>query len=73
MNELENRLKELRKAKKLSQKEFAKAFNDFIKENKEFAVLDTKGKIKKISYATVSRWEVGQTPIPTKYYEALDN
>ena len=73
MNELENRLKELRKAKKLSQKEFAKAFNDFIKENKEFAVLDTKGKIKKISYATVSRWEVGQTPIPTKYYEALAN
>lgn len=73
MNELENRLKELRKAKKLSQKEFAKAFNEFIKENKQYAVLDNKGKIKKISYATVSRWEVGQTPIPTKYYEALAN
>lgn len=73
MNELENRLKELRKAKKLSQKEFAKAFNEFIEENKKYAVLDNKGKIKKISYATVSRWEVGQTPIPTKYYEALAN
>lgn len=68
---MKNRLKELRKAKKLSQKEFAKAFNDFIKSNKEYAVLDNKGKIKKISYATVSRWEVGQTPIPTKYFEAL--
>lgn len=70
---MENRLKELRKAKKLSQKEFAKAFNEFIEENKKYAVLDNKGRIKKISYATVSRWEVGQTPIPTKYYEALAN
>lgn len=63
----------MRKAKKLSQKEFAKAFNEFIEENKKYAVLDNKGRIKKISYATVSRWEVGQTPIPTKYYEALAN
>lgn len=68
---MQNRLKELRKKKKLSQKQFAQAFNDFIKENKEFAVLDTKGKIKKISYATVSRWEVGTTPIPAKYLETL--
>lgn len=68
---MKNRLKELRKTKKLSQKEFAKAFNEFIEENKKYAVLDNKGKIKKISYATVSRWEVGQTPIPTKYYDAL--
>lgn len=68
---MKNRLKELRKTKKLSQKEFAKAFNDFMKENKEYAVLDNKGKIKNISYATVSRWEVGQTPIPSKYYSTL--
>ena len=68
---MQNRLKELIKKKKLSQKEFAKAFNDFIKENKEFVVLDTKGKNKKVSQATISRWEVGKTPIPAKYLEAL--
>lgn len=70
---LQNRLKELRKEKNLSQKELAKTFNEFIENNKEYAILDYKGKIKKISYATISRWEVGQTPIPTKYYEALAN
>lgn len=68
---MKNRLKELRKAKKLSQKEFAKAFNDFMKENKEYAVLDNNGKVKKVSQATISRWEVGQTPIPSKYYSTL--
>lgn len=73
MNNLENRLKELRKAKKLSQKEFAKAFNEFIEENKKYAVLDNNGKVKKVSQATISRWEGGKTPIPTKYYEALAN
>lgn len=71
MNNLKNRLKELRKAKKLSQKEFAKAFNNFIREYKDYAVLDNNGKVKKVSQATISRWEVGQTPIPTKYYDAL--
>lgn len=70
---MENRLKELRKAKKLSQKEFAKAFNEFIEENKKYAVLDNNGKVKKVSQATISRWEGGKTPIPTKYYEALAN
>lgn len=73
MNNLKNRLKELRKAKKLSQKEFAKAFNNFIREYKDYAVLDNNGKVKKVSQATISRWEVGKTPIPTKYYEALAN
>lgn len=68
---MKNRLKELRKAKKLSQKEFAKAFNNFIREYKDYAVLDNNGKVKKVSQATISRWEVGQTPIPTKYYDAL--
>lgn len=70
---MENRLKELRKVKKLSQKEFAKAFNEFIEENKKYAVLDNNGKVKKVSQATISRWEGGKTPIPTKYYEALAN
>lgn len=70
---MENRLKELRKVKKLSQKEFAKAFNEFMEENKKYAVLDNNGKVKKVSQATISRWEGGKTPIPTKYYEALAN
>ena len=70
---MENRLKELRKVKKLSQKEFAKAFNEFMDENKKYAVLDNNGKVKKVSQATISRWEGGKTPIPTKYYEALAN
>lgn len=46
-----NRIKELRKEKGLSQKEFAKAFNEFSKDNEN---------IKSISYATVSRWENGE-------------
>ena len=70
---MENRLKELRKVKKLSQKEFAKAFNEFMEENKKYAVLDNNGKVKKVSQATISRWEGRKTPIPTKYYEALAN
>lgn len=43
-----NRIRELRKEKGLSQKEFAKAFNEFSKDDEN---------IKTISYATVSRWE----------------
>lgn len=46
-----NRIKELRKEKGLSQKEFAKAFNEFSKDNEN---------VKSISYATVSRWENGE-------------
>lgn len=68
---MQNRLKELRKKKKLSQKEFAKAFNNFIRKYKDYAVLDNNGKVKKVSQATISRWEVGKTPIPAKYLEAL--
>lgn len=68
---MQNRLKELRKTKKLSQKEFAQAFNDFMKSYPQFAATDQHLQIKKISYATVSRWEVGTTPIPTEYLEAL--
>lgn len=68
---MQNRLKELRKAKKLSQKEFAHAFNSFIKNYPQFAVTDQNGQTKNISHATISRWEVGTTPIPTKYLEAL--
>lgn len=68
---MKNRLKELRKAKKLSQKEFAKAFNDFMKNNIGCAVLDNNFKIKNIRQTTISRWESGKTPIPNKYYPAL--
>ena len=68
---MKNRLKELRKAKKLSQKEFAKAFNDFMKNNIGCAVLDNNFKIKNIRQTTISRWESGKTPIPNKYYSAL--
>lgn len=46
-----NRIKELRKEKGLSQKEFAKAFNEFSKDDNN---------VKPISYATVSRWENGE-------------
>lgn len=43
-----NRIKEMRKKKGLSQKEFAKAFNEFAPN------------IKNVSYATISRWENGK-------------
>lgn len=46
-----NRIKELRNEKGLSQKEFAKAFSDFVKNDKT---------IKSVSYATISRWERGE-------------
>lgn len=46
-----NRIKELRNKKGLSQKEFAKAFSEFVKEDSE---------IKPVSYATISRWERGE-------------
>lgn len=46
-----NRIKELRNKKGLSQKEFAKAFNEFMKNS---------GSKKTVSYATISRWERGE-------------
>lgn len=66
-----NKLKELRQKKRLSQKEFAEAFNNFIKENNYNALRNNQGTVKKISYATVSRWENGKTPIPSIYYKSL--
>lgn len=66
---MKNRLKELRENKKLSQTEFAKAFNSFLNENQ--FVKDSNGKTKNISYATVSRWENNRTPIPSIYYSSL--
>ena len=69
---MKNRLKELRKAKKLSQKEFAKAFNDFRKNNLGNGVpVPDNWTIKDIQQTTISRWESGKTPIPNKYYPAL--
>lgn len=65
-----NRLRELRQKKKLSQKEFAAAFNKFLK-NSDSPIKDNHGNVKKISYATVSRWENGQIPIPSIYYSSL--
>lgn len=65
-----NKLKELRQQKKLSQKELATAFNKYL-QNKDLPVKDNHGKIKNISYATISRWENGQTPIPSIYYSSL--
>lgn len=47
----QNRIKELRNKKGLSQKEFAKAFSDFIKDDEN---------VKPVSYATISRWEHGE-------------
>lgn len=67
---MKNKLKELRQRKKLSQKEFAAAFNKFLKDS-DSPIKDNHGNIKKISYATVSRWENGQTPIPSIYYSSL--
>lgn len=68
---MQNRLRELRKKKKISQKQFAQSFNSFMKNYPKFAVVDRKHQIKQISYATVSRWELGTTSIPTEYLEAL--
>ena len=68
---MQSRLRELRKGKKLTQAKFTKSFNDFLESNPKFAVIDYKGRIKQVSQATVSRWEVGTTPIPSKYSKAL--
>lgn len=46
-----NRINEMRTKKGLSQKEFAKAFSDFIKNDEN---------VKSVSYATISRWERGE-------------
>ncbi|KRL03295.1 helix-turn-helix transcriptional regulator [Liquorilactobacillus capillatus] len=51
---MKNRLKELRVQNGMTQKEFAAAFNDFLKNN-----INPLKKFKQISYATISRWENG--------------
>lgn len=66
-----NRLKQLREAQELSQKEFAKAFNRFISSNKKYALYDGNGKEKSISNSIVSRWENEKAPIPSIYFAAL--
>lgn len=65
VNKMKNRLKELRKSKKLSQKAFAIAFDDYIKENK----LNSKP----ITNTTVSRWENNQLEIPNEYLKIIAN
>lgn len=57
-----NRIKELRIKKGLSQKEFAKAFSDFVKDDKN---------IKSVSYATISRWEHGENEPKTETWNKL--
>lgn len=73
-----NRIKELRNKKGLSQKEFAKAFSEFVKEDSE---------IKPVSYATISRWERGENEpkleiwvkladffnVPVSYLQGISN
>lgn len=68
---MNNRLKELRMYKGLSQKEFAQKFNDYIKKDSPFKPHDKTGKIKQITYSTVSRWENGSVTIPTIYLDSL--
>lgn len=68
---MNNRLKELRKRKKLSQKAFAMAFNDYLKETESKNMSENEIENSFISYATISRWENGQTPIPNYYIKKL--
>ena len=60
-----NRLKELRKEKGLTQKEFAEAFNKYIYENNLT--------IKPINFSVVSKWETGKSSPTKATYEALAN
>ncbi|WP_278414643.1 helix-turn-helix domain-containing protein [Lactobacillus taiwanensis] len=57
--------------KSWSQVEFAKKFNDYIKKDSPFKPRDKTGKIKQITYSTVSRWENGSITIPTIYLDSL--
>lgn len=62
---MKNRLKQLRTNKKLSQKAFATAFNDYLKEIKSNSKL--------ITNTTVSRWENNQIEIPNEYLKVIAN
>lgn len=68
---MKNRLVELRMDKNWSQVEFAKKFNDYVKKDGPFKPHDKTGKIKQITYSTVSRWENGSVTIPTIYLDSL--
>lgn len=68
---MKNRLVELRMDKSWSQVEFAKKFNDYVKKDGPFKPHDKTGKIKQITYSTVSRWENGSVTIPTIYLDSL--
>lgn len=63
-----NRLKELRTEKGLTLKEFASSFNSFLSSHADF--YDSP---KKVSYATISRWENGKPDPTSKYQEPLSD
>lgn len=65
---LGNRVKELRTNKKMTLKEFTSSFNDYLKD-KYFK----DGKIKKVSYATISRWENSKSEPQREMWEKLAN
>ena len=60
-----NRIRQLRKQKNLSQKEFAKDFNEYISKNK----MD----ITPINFSVVSKWETKKSSPTKARYEALAN
>ena len=68
---MNNRLKELRMYKGLSQKEFAQKFNEFVRQRNPIELHDGKGNVKQITYSAVSRWENGSVVIPSVYYKSL--
>lgn len=61
-----NRLKELRTEKGMTLKEFASSFNSFLADS-----IDYGDSPKKVSYATISRWENGKPDPSSKYQEPL--
>lgn len=68
---MKNRLVELRMDKSWSQVELAEKFNDYIKKDSPFKPHDKTGKIKQITYSTISRWEHGSGTIPSIYLDSL--
>lgn len=66
---MKNRLVELRMDKSWSQVELAEKFNDYIKKDSPFKPHDKTGKIKQITYSTISRWE--RVTIPSIYLDSL--
>ncbi|EFB62073.1 helix-turn-helix domain-containing protein [Lactobacillus gasseri] len=64
-----NRIKQLREQKGLSQRDFIKSFNLFLKENAN--KYDGKPGIKAVSFATGSRWENGLNKPTSSMWQAL--